>query len=117
MKRILLLCCTIGLLAGCGAKTPETHTTDAEVVQKTFQWKLVTSWPKNFPGLGTGPEYFARQVDAMSAGRLKIHVSWSPHWKCLMRFLTALLKWAIAVRTSGKAKCLHRYFLHPCRLG
>lgn len=39
-----------------------------------FEWKLVTSWPKNFPGLGVGPENFARHVEAMSNGRLKIHV-------------------------------------------
>ncbi len=39
-----------------------------------YQWKLVTTWPKNFPGLGSGPENFARYVDEMSAGRLKIHV-------------------------------------------
>ena len=39
-----------------------------------YQWKLVTTWPKNFPGLGAGPENFARYVDEMSAGRLKIHV-------------------------------------------
>lgn len=74
MKHILLLCCFIGLIA-CGAKTPDTaHAPDTATAQKIYQWKLVTSWPKNFPGLGTGPEYFARQVEAMSAGRLKIHV-------------------------------------------
>lgn len=39
-----------------------------------YQWKLVTTWPKNFPGLGAGPENFARYVDEMSGGRLKIHV-------------------------------------------
>ncbi len=40
----------------------------------TFEWKLVTTWPKNFPGLGSGPENFARFVNEMSAGRLKVHV-------------------------------------------
>ncbi|WP_078083177.1 TRAP transporter substrate-binding protein [Microbulbifer mangrovi] len=42
--------------------------------QQTFEWKLVTTWPKNFPGLGSAPERFARKVDAMSNGRLKIKV-------------------------------------------
>lgn len=42
--------------------------------QQKFQWRLVTSWPKNFPGLGMGPERFAELVDRMSAGRLKIQV-------------------------------------------
>ena len=39
-----------------------------------FEWKLVTTWPKNFPGLGSGPENFARYVNAMSAGRLTVRV-------------------------------------------
>lgn len=42
--------------------------------QQTFTWKLVTSWPKNFPGLGTAPERFAEMVAAMSAGRLTVKV-------------------------------------------
>lgn len=40
----------------------------------TFEWKLVTTWPKNFPGLGSGAENFAKFVNEMSAGRLKVHV-------------------------------------------
>ena len=39
-----------------------------------FSWRMVTSWPKNFPGLGMGPENFARLVEEMSDGRLKIDV-------------------------------------------
>jgi TRAP-type mannitol/chloroaromatic compound transport system substrate-binding protein len=42
--------------------------------QQTYKWKMVTSWPKNFPGLGTAPERFSKMVDDMSAGRLKIKV-------------------------------------------
>ena len=43
-------------------------------VQQTFEWKMVTTWPKNFPGLGSGPENFARFVNEMSDGRLTVHV-------------------------------------------
>ena len=42
--------------------------------QDVIEWKLVTSWPKNFPGLGMAPEYLAQKVEKMSAGRLKIQV-------------------------------------------
>lgn len=42
--------------------------------QTVYHWKLVTSWPKNFPGLGTAPEIFAEKVAAMSNGRLQIKV-------------------------------------------
>jgi len=39
-----------------------------------YQWKLVTTWPKNLPGLGAAPENFARYVEEMSDGRLSIRV-------------------------------------------
>lgn len=39
-----------------------------------FRWKLVTTWPKNLPGLGNAPETFARMVDELSGGRLQVHV-------------------------------------------
>ena len=41
---------------------------------KTLEWKLVTSWPKNYPGLGTGANRFAERVTAMSGGRLTVKV-------------------------------------------
>ncbi len=39
-----------------------------------IHWKMVTTWPKNFPGLGLGPENFARRVKEMSGGRLQVQV-------------------------------------------
>ena len=61
------------LLLGCGQKPAETSADIAEK-QKTYHWKLVTTWPKNYPGLGTAPENFANKVAAMSGGRLTIKV-------------------------------------------
>ncbi|MBX3702186.1 MAG: TRAP transporter substrate-binding protein [Steroidobacteraceae bacterium] len=40
----------------------------------TFTWRLVTTWPPNFPGLGTGAVEFAKQIEDCSGGRLKIRV-------------------------------------------
>ena len=48
--------------------------TDEAGSQEVFQWKMVTTWPKNFPGLGNGAENFARYVEEMSAGRLTVRV-------------------------------------------
>ncbi len=42
--------------------------------QQHFEWKLVTTWPKNFPGLGAGPENFAKFINKMSDGRLTVKV-------------------------------------------
>ena len=41
---------------------------------KIYRWKMVTTWPKNFPVLGTGAEKLARNIEAMSGGRLQIKV-------------------------------------------
>lgn len=58
-------------LAACGRQ--EAAGTGSASAQ-TFNWKLVTTWPKNYPGLGMAPENLARRVEAMSGGRLKIKV-------------------------------------------
>lgn len=39
-----------------------------------YEWKMVTSWPKNFPGLGTGANRLAELIGEMSGGRLRIKV-------------------------------------------
>jgi TRAP-type mannitol/chloroaromatic compound transport system substrate-binding protein len=36
--------------------------------------KMVTTWPKNFPGLGTAPENIAKRVRAMTDGQLDIKI-------------------------------------------
>lgn len=36
--------------------------------------KMVTTWPKNFPGLGTAPENIAKRVSAMTDGQLEIKI-------------------------------------------
>jgi len=72
LMTVLLAAATTLMLAGCN-KDCETPVGEA-TPQQTYKWKLVTSWPKNFPGLGTAPERFAKEVEALSGGRLKIHV-------------------------------------------
>ena len=41
---------------------------------KTYHWKMVTTWPKNFPVLGTGAEKLARNIKTMSGGQFQIKV-------------------------------------------
>ena len=53
-----------------GSKPTSSVTSDTQV----YEWNLVTSWPKRFPGLGLAPENFAAMVKEMSNGRLIIHV-------------------------------------------
>ena len=61
-------------LMACGPEKPVAANGADAQPQQTYKWKMVTSWPKNFPGLGTAPERFSKMVDDMSAGRLKVKV-------------------------------------------
>lgn len=67
-----------GLLTACGNQagsqaSPEA-TCNGESTGETFEWKMVTSWPPNFPGLGTGANRLAESITKASNGRLKIKV-------------------------------------------
>ena len=39
-----------------------------------YEWRIVTTWPKGLPGLGSYAENFARYIEAMSNGRLRARV-------------------------------------------
>ncbi len=69
------LLATLGL-AGCNddKKVETTGQQAASEPAKTYTWKMVTAWPKNYPGLGTAAERLAERVKVMSDGRLTIKV-------------------------------------------
>jgi TRAP-type mannitol/chloroaromatic compound transport system substrate-binding protein len=62
-----------GLLSACG-KQAEPQVDCKGETRKTFKWKMVTSWPRDFPGLGTGANRLAESINELSNGRLKIKV-------------------------------------------
>ncbi len=62
------------LTMGCGQTEPDAQTGSLAAPTKTFRWTLVTTWPKNLPGLGMAPERLADDVRRMSNGRLDIKV-------------------------------------------
>jgi TRAP-type mannitol/chloroaromatic compound transport system substrate-binding protein len=39
-----------------------------------IKWKMVTTWPKNFPVLGTGANKLAKLITELSDGRIKVKV-------------------------------------------
>ena len=72
MKRFLLVVLSIALLSCSQNDQP---VSSLEPIGGSFyEWKMITSWPKNLPALGTSPEYFAEIVETMSNGRMKIRV-------------------------------------------
>jgi len=72
MKKILMFVLLIGLISGCSVEQESSNSADAEY--KTYKWRLVTSWPKNYPGLGMAPEKIANLVEEMSNGQMQITV-------------------------------------------
>ena len=72
-----------GLLfaAGCAQQTQQSaeqgQQQAAQAQQSASQvheWKMVTTWPKNFPGLGTGANFLAESIEKMSNGRITVQV-------------------------------------------
>jgi len=73
---VAALVTTLGLWARerSAAGTAGTGMAAGAASTERFQWKLITTWPKNFPGLGLAAENFARYVGEMSDGRLTVRV-------------------------------------------
>lgn len=71
------------VLSGCGKSGSENRPQSmpaSEVfgsgksTRKPINWKMVTTWPRDFPGLGTGANTVARTINEMSGGRLHVKV-------------------------------------------
>ena len=71
-RRELLTTAGAAALAGCAAE--QTDCEPGSVPAQQFDWKLVTTWPPNFPGLGTGVLRMAEMIRTASGGRLNIKV-------------------------------------------
>ncbi|MCV6590716.1 MAG: TRAP transporter substrate-binding protein [Marinobacterium sp.] len=67
-RRDLIKAAGLAAAAGAAAATTPAH------AAKTIRWKMVTTWPKNFPGLGTGANNLAKLINEMSDGRIKVKV-------------------------------------------
>ena len=62
-----------GGLAACG-QSDQQQAAPAVQSQQHFKWKMVTTWPKDFPALGTGANNLAHRIAALSGGRLQVKV-------------------------------------------
>ncbi|WP_016854231.1 TRAP transporter substrate-binding protein [Halomonas smyrnensis] len=62
---------TLGAGTAGAVAAPFVNTASA---QETITWNMVTSWPKNFPALGTGANDLAERIERMSGGRMRVRV-------------------------------------------
>ena len=66
-----------GLLVGCNSQneTADKSALQEQVgVDEPVKWAMVTTWPKDFPGLGTGANYLAEVIGKLSGGRIEVTV-------------------------------------------
>lgn len=72
----LRLCLLLSLCLGVVSCNSETQTNDKAKAATTekFSWKMVTTWPVDFPIFQEGAERFAAKVDAASQGQLQVQV-------------------------------------------
>lgn len=79
-RRDFIAGATTGLVVGAagayaalkGAK--QDVATGPAVIKGKLEWRMVTSWPDKFPGLGTSADRLAQRITAMSDGRLTVKV-------------------------------------------
>ncbi len=66
-RRFLQGTAAVGTAAAAGFAAPA-------IAQDVRELKMVTSWPKNYPGLGTSAERFAQRLELASGGRFRVRV-------------------------------------------
>lgn len=71
MRRRSFLYGGLGALAAC--TQPDT-TNEPAASDERHQWRMVTSWPPNFPGHGVSASRLARRLEELSGGRLTVEV-------------------------------------------
>jgi TRAP-type mannitol/chloroaromatic compound transport system substrate-binding protein len=79
MDRRLFLGAGLAALAACSSQHDceegAAAGASAHATKKAkIKWKIVTSWPKNFPGLGTAPERFAGWLREITQGEFELKV-------------------------------------------
>ena len=62
------------IVSGCGGADPGEAGKASADTGKVYRWKMVTTWPANFPVFQEAPEMFAENLRVMSNGRLDIKV-------------------------------------------
>ncbi len=71
MQRRTLLYGGMGALAACARPQSETGTV---TTNERHRWRMVTSWPPNFPGHGVSANRLAERIQTMSGGQIEIQI-------------------------------------------
>lgn len=63
------------VLGAAGALSAATLASAPAIAKETTVWRMVTTWPRNAPGVGVNAQRFADRVGVLSGGRLTIELS------------------------------------------
>ena len=75
IKGATALAAPVTLASACTSKKPKAQSEAPYInFNETYRWKMITTWPPNFPILGEGCNKFAQWVNEMSGGRMEITV-------------------------------------------
>ena len=89
----------IGTAAVGGAAAAAATFPAPAIAQGRTEWRMVTTWPKNFPGQGTSAERLARTIGEMTDGRLTVTVYGAGELVPPFESFDAV--------QSGAAECMH----------
>ena len=74
IQTLFILLISGSVLSGCSGQSNAPAGVADAAPAKTYNWKIVTTWPPNFPIFQEGVQRFADDVKILSNGRLKIKV-------------------------------------------
>ena len=58
--------------AGAGGAVAATTLAAPAIAKERIEMVMVTTWPRDFPGLGTGAQRLAKNLELMSGGRIHV---------------------------------------------
>ncbi len=74
-KMLAFLLMGMSILVSCNNETKNSgKVTAAAVNKKVYNWKMTTTWPPNFPVIGEVANKYAKWVEELSDGQIKIKV-------------------------------------------
>ena len=77
LSTVIMLLFSMLILNACGdnsSANAQSSSSAATTPTEVIKWKMVTTWPKNFPGLGTGANNLAKKINQLSGGRMEVKV-------------------------------------------
>ena len=104
-----------GVAAGAGVVAASTLSTPA-LASKKVELNIVSTWGRDFPGLGTGAQRLAKRVQEVSGGEIVTNylllVKKLEHLTPSMKLLQVTLKPIMLLTITGKESIQVGHFLH-----